>query len=83
MICTAKPVLIEELCVVQKEEFLITCYKCDTYTWRKAKRIHNRQTHILVREEVRYMRTITAKVQLKKKSLVVGLKGFDSKTEWQ
>jgi hypothetical protein len=35
MICSAKPVLTEELCVVQTEEFSITCYMCDTYTWQR------------------------------------------------
>jgi hypothetical protein len=29
---SAKPVLTEDLCVVQKEEFSITCCKCDMYT---------------------------------------------------
>jgi hypothetical protein len=52
MICFAKPVLTENLCVVQKEEFSITCCKCDTYTSRKAKHIHKRQTHLLAREDV-------------------------------
>jgi hypothetical protein len=28
MICSLKPVLTEDLCVVQKEEFSITCYMC-------------------------------------------------------
>jgi hypothetical protein len=37
MICLAKPVLTEDLCVVQKEEFSITSYKCDTYTRQKGK----------------------------------------------
>jgi hypothetical protein len=32
MICFAKPVLIEGLYVMQKEEFLITFYMCGTYT---------------------------------------------------
>jgi hypothetical protein len=32
MICSVKPVLTEDLCVVQKEEFSITCYMCDMYT---------------------------------------------------
>jgi hypothetical protein len=42
------------------------------YTLRKAKHIHKRETHLL--------RTIIAKVQLGKKSLVVSLKGLDAKT---
>jgi hypothetical protein len=32
IICSAKPVLTEDLCIVQKEEFLVTCYMCDMYT---------------------------------------------------
>jgi hypothetical protein len=31
MICSAKPVLTEDLCAVQKKEFSMTCYKCDMY----------------------------------------------------
>jgi hypothetical protein len=52
MICSVKPLLTEDLCVVQKEEFSISCYMCDTYTCRKAKHIDRRQTHLLVREDV-------------------------------
>jgi hypothetical protein len=52
MICSAKPVLTQGLYVVQKEEFSITCCLCDTYTWQKAKHIHERQSHLLVREYV-------------------------------
>jgi hypothetical protein len=32
MICFAKPGLTENLYIVLKEEFSITCYKCVTYT---------------------------------------------------
>jgi hypothetical protein len=32
MICFAKPVLTEDLYIVQNEEFSITCYMCETYT---------------------------------------------------
>jgi hypothetical protein len=28
MMCPAKPVLTKDLCIVQKEEFSITCYIC-------------------------------------------------------
>jgi hypothetical protein len=38
MICSAKRVLTEDLYIVKKQEFSITCCKCDTYAWRKAKR---------------------------------------------
>jgi hypothetical protein len=39
MICSVKPVLTADLCVVQKEEFALICYMCEIYTWRKAKHI--------------------------------------------
>jgi hypothetical protein len=52
MIGFEKPVLPEVLYTVQEEEFSITRYKCDTYTRRKAKHIHKRKTHLLVREDV-------------------------------
>jgi hypothetical protein len=32
MICFAKPVLRDDLYIVQKEEYSMTCYKCNTYT---------------------------------------------------
>jgi hypothetical protein len=32
MICSVKPVLIEDLCVVQKENFSLACYMCEMYT---------------------------------------------------
>jgi hypothetical protein len=51
---SASPVLTEHLYKVQKEEFSITRYMRDTCTWRKAKHIRNRQTHLLVREGVTY-----------------------------
>jgi hypothetical protein len=48
IICFAKPRGL----IVQKEKFSVTCYMCNAYTWRKATRIDNRQTHLLVREDV-------------------------------
>jgi hypothetical protein len=47
-----KPILTEDLCVTQKEEFSMTCYMCEMYTWRKAKHIHKRQNNLLVREDI-------------------------------
>jgi hypothetical protein len=35
MICPAKPVLTEDLHIMQKEEFSITRYMCDTYTYMR------------------------------------------------
>jgi hypothetical protein len=34
-----------------RQLFCYTCM-CEIYSWRKAKRIHTRQTHFLVREDV-------------------------------
>jgi hypothetical protein len=42
------------------------------YTCRKAKHIHKRQTHLLVREDLAE----------KQKSLVVNLKGLGAKMNW-
>jgi hypothetical protein len=77
MICSVKPVPVEDLCVVQKEEFSITCYVFEMYTWRKAKHIHKRQTHILVREDV--TKGLLPQVFGWKKYLVVSLKGSGAK----
>jgi hypothetical protein len=52
MISFAKPVLKENFYIVQKEEFSMICYMCESYNWRKVKRIHKRQTHPLFREDV-------------------------------
>jgi hypothetical protein len=32
MICSVKSLLTEDLCIVQKEEFSVTCYMCEIYT---------------------------------------------------
>jgi hypothetical protein len=40
MICFAKPVLIDDLDIVQREDSSVTCYMCYVYTSRKAKHIH-------------------------------------------
>jgi hypothetical protein len=48
IVCSVKPVLTENLCVVEKkEEFSVTCYMCNMYSWRQAKHIHKKQTHFL------------------------------------
>jgi hypothetical protein len=52
MICSVEPVLTEDLYVLQKEENSIACYMCKMYAWQKAKHIHNKQIHLLVREDV-------------------------------
>jgi hypothetical protein len=80
--CSAKPVLTEGLCVVQKQEYFNNILRiCEMYTWRKAKHIHNRQTQLLVREDVTYG-LISQGFSWGKKPLVVRLKGLAAKTNW-
>jgi hypothetical protein len=65
MICTVKPVLTEDLCVVQKEETFnnmlyvwnVHLTKCQACSW---------ETNSSSRQRGCYIRTITAGVQLKK-----------------
>jgi hypothetical protein len=53
MICSAKPVLREDLYIAQTEDFSVTCYMCDTTLDKdEAKYFHKRQTHLLVRGDV-------------------------------
>jgi hypothetical protein len=78
VICFAKSGLTEELYIVHKEEFSIICYTCYTYTWRKAKRIHKRWPHPLVREDV------AARVQLNKKIWSWSSRGLAARrTDWR
>jgi hypothetical protein len=80
MICAAKPVLTEDLCVVQKEEFSIPYYSCMCHIYfDKRPSMFIRDKPILWSERC-YIWTITARVQLEKKSLVVSLKGLGAKT---
>jgi hypothetical protein len=60
MICFAKPGLTEDSYTLHKEEFSITCYMCDTYTWRKAKHIH--EANPSSRQRGCYIRIVTANV---------------------
>jgi hypothetical protein len=32
MVCSAKPVVTDDLCIVQRREFSITCYMCEMYS---------------------------------------------------
>jgi hypothetical protein len=54
---------------------------CDTYTWWKAKHIQKWQTYLLIREGVNKDYDHKGSVE-KKKSLVVSVKGLDTKTNW-
>jgi hypothetical protein len=51
MICSVKPVLTEEMCVVQEEEFLITCYMCE-YTLDEKPSIFRRDKPIFSSERM-------------------------------
>jgi hypothetical protein len=46
MICFAKPGLTEDLLIVRKEDFSVTCYLCDTNTWQRRS-LHIRDKPIL------------------------------------
>jgi hypothetical protein len=80
MICSLKPVLTEDRCLAQKEEFLITCYLWVIYSCRKAKHIHKRETQLLVREDV--ISGLLPQEFSWKQSLVMGLKGPGGKMNW-
>jgi hypothetical protein len=75
MICPVKPVLTEDLCVVQNEEFSVTCYMCD------------QKPSIFIRDKIIYSSArmlhkgyYRKSSVRKKKSLFVGLKGPGAKT---
>jgi hypothetical protein len=80
MICSVKPVLTVDLCVVQKEEIFnnmlyvwnVYLTKYQAYSW---------ETNPSSRQRGCYIRTTTVGVQLKR-ILVVGLKGLHTKTNW-
>jgi hypothetical protein len=78
MIRSAKLVLTEELCVVQKEEFSITCYKCDTYT-RQRPSIFIRDKPTLSSERISH-KDHDRKGSAAKKTLVVGFERPGVKT---
>jgi hypothetical protein len=77
LICSIKPVLTEDLCVVQKQGFFNKRAECT---------LHGRPSIFITENPSSlqrgcYIRTNNARVQLeKKKSLVVGIKGLDAKT---
>jgi hypothetical protein len=81
MICPAKPVLTEDLCVVQKEDFSLTRYMCEMNTWRKAKHIHKRDKPIFSSERMLHKEYYPEGL-VEKLSLVVSLKGLGAKTNW-
>jgi hypothetical protein len=63
---------------VQKEEFFINIlYVVNVYLTKGQ--VYSKETNPFSRQRGCYIRTSTARVQLKKKSLVVGLKGPGAK----
>jgi hypothetical protein len=53
-------------------------YELNFYILFRINSVYN--THLLVRKDITYIRTLTARVQLKK-SLAVSLKGLGAKTD--
>jgi hypothetical protein len=60
--------------------FSITCSTYEKYTWRNAKHIQKRQTHLLAREDVIY--DLWPPGFSWKNALFVGLKRLGAKTSW-
>jgi hypothetical protein len=77
MVCFPKPGLIEELNIVENEDFSITCYTCDTYT-RQRPRLLMKDKPILSSERLLH-KNYDRKNSAEKKSLVVSLKGLGPK----
>jgi hypothetical protein len=78
MICSVKPVLTENLCVVQKKFFFNNMLFVRNVHLAKGQ-AYSQETNPSSRQAgYKGIRTITAKVQFKK-SLVIGLKGPDAK----
>jgi hypothetical protein len=77
MICFAKPGLIEDLYIVQKEEFSITCYMCNTYTWQRRS-LFVREKHILSSEGMIHKDYDNKGLFLKKK-----VPGRESQRDWR
>jgi hypothetical protein len=78
MICSVKPVLTEDLCVVQKEEFQqhAICVKC---LLDERPSIVIRDKPIISSERMLH-KGYYRRSSVEKMSLVVGLKGLDTKT---
>jgi hypothetical protein len=81
MICSVKPVLTEDLYIVQKEEISITCYVSAMRTLDERPSIFIRDKPIIWSERMLH-KDCYCKGSLKKKkrSLVVSHNGLDAKT---
>jgi hypothetical protein len=65
---------------VHKEEFSITCYMCEIRTLDEMRSIFRRDKPIFSSEKGCYIRTMAARFQLIKETLVMSVKGLDAKT---
>jgi hypothetical protein len=79
MFWSAKPVLTEDLCVLQKKEFFNSMLYVRNAHLTKGQ-AYSLETNPSSRQRGCYVRTNTARVHLGEKSLVVSLKGLDAKT---
>jgi hypothetical protein len=77
MICSVKPVLTQDLCVVQKEEFSVhaICVKC---TLDERLSIFIKDKPIFSSERMLH-EDYYCRSSVEKKSLILGLKGLDAK----
>jgi hypothetical protein len=80
MICFAKPILTEDLYIVQREEFLITCYINVTCTLDERPSIFIRDKPIFSSGRMLHVHKDYCRRGSAKKSLVVILKGLDART---
>jgi hypothetical protein len=77
MICFAKPVLTEDLYIVQKKDVSIICYMCEMCTLKNA---YSYEKNTFCQRGC-YIRTMIARFQLQKELLVVSLKGLGGMTK--
>jgi hypothetical protein len=77
MVSYAKPGLAEDLYIVQKEEYSVTGYMCDTYIWQRPNIFIRDEPIFLVREDI--TQGLWRQGFSWKKILDVRLKGLDVK----
>jgi hypothetical protein len=80
MIWFPKPELREDLYIVQKEEFSVTCCMCDTYTWQRRS-LFIRDKPIRSSESMLH-KNYDRKGAVTKKSMTLNLKGLGAKKNW-
>jgi hypothetical protein len=74
MICFAKPLLTEDLYIVQTQEFSVT--------WLYVRSTYSQETNPTSRQRGCYMKTMSAKVQLQKKIYDRDPQAVGAKTNW-